>query len=194
MLKKSKPACTASSPSVALFHRNPIRFFPLFDPARHAKTTGKGRAAGDSRVLTGRCAKGMTELAVGTRPRGVRISRERGRGEERRGQGQEEWVSIKRGASEPLTGVGWRSAVRSREKARLEPITEMRSSRMPAPSICGGAVGRLLSPILSTLAMSSSTRRDRVDIDSRLPATFGSLLDPRASSAAALVTAGAVIS
>lgn len=107
MLKKSKPACTASSPSVALFHRNPIRFFPLFDPARHAKTTGKGRAAGDSRVLTGRCAKGMTELAVGTRPRGVRISRERGRGEERRGQGQEEWVSIKRGASEPLTGVGW---------------------------------------------------------------------------------------
>jgi hypothetical protein len=31
MLKKSKPACTASSPSVALFDRNPKRFFPIFD-------------------------------------------------------------------------------------------------------------------------------------------------------------------
>lgn len=75
MLKKSKPACTASSPSVALFDRNPIRIFPLFDPGRHAETTRKGRAAGNREALTGQSAKGMSELAVGSRPRGVGIAR-----------------------------------------------------------------------------------------------------------------------
>lgn len=78
MLKKSKPACTASSPSVALFQGNPKQFFPLLQPPETCETR-KDRAAGNSRVLTRRCAKGMTELAVGSRPGGKRISRNIGR-------------------------------------------------------------------------------------------------------------------
>jgi hypothetical protein len=40
--------------------------------------------------------------------------------------------------------------------------------------------------------MPFSTRRNRVDIDSHLLATFGSLFRPQASSVAAFVIAGAV--
>jgi len=90
-----------------------------------------------------------------------------------------------------LTGVGWfggalegegtAGADDRNEKFEDASSINLRRCGWPAPF-----------SHLSTLAMSSSTRRDRVDIDSRLPAEFASLLGPQASSVAALGIAGAV--
>jgi hypothetical protein len=52
MLKKSKPACTASSPSVALFHRNPKRFFPFFELQEDMRKQDGAEQQENSRVLT----------------------------------------------------------------------------------------------------------------------------------------------
>ena len=67
-----------------------------------------------------------------------------------------------------MTGVAWRS----REKARLKPMPEMRSSRMPAPSICGADWPAPLSHPLHLGHVFLNKMRSCLDIDSCLPAMY----------------------